>query len=87
MQPLIGASGAIAGVLGAYLVIYPRAKVWSLLPFLFFIPVRIPAWLVLGGWSCSGCTRPAMPPWTQAPWPTSRTSSASWPSSRQEPRR
>jgi membrane associated rhomboid family serine protease len=49
-QPLIGASGAIAGVLGAYLVLYPRAKVWSLLPFLFFIPVRIPAWLVLGSW-------------------------------------
>ena len=50
VEPLIGASGAIAGVLGAYLVIYPRAKVWSLVPFLFFIPVRIPAWLVLGGW-------------------------------------
>ena len=50
MQPLIGASGAIAGVLGAYLVLYPRAKVWSLVPFLFFIPLRLPAWLVLGGW-------------------------------------
>jgi len=50
VQPLIGASGAIAGVLGAYLVIYPRARVWSLVPFLFFIPVRIPAWLVLGSW-------------------------------------
>ena len=50
VQPLIGASGAIAGVLGAYLVIYPRAKVWSLVPFFFFIPVRIPAWLVLGSW-------------------------------------
>jgi len=50
VEPLVGASGAIAGVLGAYLVIYPRAKVWSLLPFLFFIPVRIPAWLVLGSW-------------------------------------
>jgi len=50
IEPLVGASGAIAGVLGAYLVIYPRAKVWSLLPFLFFIPVRIPAWLVLGSW-------------------------------------
>lgn len=48
--PLIGASGAIAGVLGAYLVLYPRAKVWSLVPFLFFIPLRIPAWLVLGLW-------------------------------------
>ncbi|HJY67096.1 MAG TPA: rhomboid family intramembrane serine protease, partial [Streptosporangiaceae bacterium] len=50
VEPLVGASGAIAGVLGAYLVLYPRAKVWSLVPFLFFIPLRLPAWLVLGGW-------------------------------------
>jgi membrane associated rhomboid family serine protease len=49
-EPLVGASGAIAGVLGAYLAIFPRAKVWSLVPFLFFIPLRIPAWLVLGSW-------------------------------------
>ncbi len=48
--PLIGASGAIAGVLGAYLVLYPRAKVWSLLTFFFFLPVRLPAWVVLGSW-------------------------------------
>ena len=50
VQPLLGASGAIAGVLGAYLAIFPRARVWSLVPFLFFIPLRIPAWLVLGSW-------------------------------------
>ena len=50
VEPIVGASGAIAGVLGAYLVTWPRAKVWSLVPFLFFIPLRIPAWLVLGGW-------------------------------------
>jgi len=49
-QPLVGASGAIAGVLGAYLWLFPRAKVWSLVPFLFFIPFRLPAWLVLGFW-------------------------------------
>jgi membrane associated rhomboid family serine protease len=49
-EVLIGASGAIAGVLGAYLVLYPRARVWSLVPFLFFIPLRLPAWLVLGLW-------------------------------------
>ncbi len=49
-QPLVGASGAIAGVLGAYLVLYPRHKVWSLLTFLFFLPVRLPAWVVLGSW-------------------------------------
>ena len=47
---LVGASGAIAGVLGAYLILYPRAKVLSLLPFLFFLPLRLPAWLVLGSW-------------------------------------
>lgn len=47
---LVGASGAIAGVLGAYLVLFPRARVISLLPLLFFLPVRIPAWLVLGSW-------------------------------------
>lgn len=47
---LIGASGAIAGVLGAYLALWPRARVWSLVPFLFFIPLRLPAWLVLGLW-------------------------------------
>ncbi len=48
--PLVGASGAIAAVLGAYLVMYPRARVWSLVPFLFFLPLPLPAWLVLGLW-------------------------------------
>ena len=48
--PLVGASGAIAGVLGAYLVLFPRARVWSLLTFFFFLPVRLPAWVVLGSW-------------------------------------
>ncbi|MFJ5772766.1 rhomboid family intramembrane serine protease [Streptomyces sp. NPDC093094] len=49
-EPLIGASGAIAGVLGAYLVLYPRARVWVLVPFLVFLPLRLPAWIVLGFW-------------------------------------
>ncbi len=48
--PLVGASGAVAGVLGAYIVLYPRARVWGLVPILFFIPLRLPAWLVLGSW-------------------------------------
>jgi membrane associated rhomboid family serine protease len=47
---LVGASGAIAGVLGAYLLLFPRARVTSLIPFLFFIPVWLPAWVVLGSW-------------------------------------
>ncbi|TLS41548.1 rhomboid family intramembrane serine protease [Streptomyces montanus] len=49
-DPLIGASGAIAGVLGAYLVLYPKARVWVLVPFLIFLPLRLPAWIVLGSW-------------------------------------
>jgi len=49
-EPLVGASGAISGILGAYLVLYPRARVWSLVPFLLFIPLPIPAWIVLGLW-------------------------------------
>ena len=48
--PLVGASGAIAGVLGGYFVLFPRAKVLSLLTFFFFLPLRLPAWLVLGSW-------------------------------------
>jgi len=46
--PTIGASGAIAGVLGAYLVLHPRTKVLVLL--LFRIPLYLPAYIVLGGW-------------------------------------
>ena len=49
-ETLVGASGAIAGVLGAYLVLYPTARVTSLVPFLLFLPARLPAWLVLGSW-------------------------------------
>lgn len=49
-QTLIGASGAISGVLGAYLFLYPRARVTSVFPFLLFLPLRFPAWLVLGFW-------------------------------------
>jgi membrane associated rhomboid family serine protease len=49
--PSIGASGAIAGVLGAYLVLFPRARVTTLLPIFVFITVReIPAIIVLGLW-------------------------------------
>jgi membrane associated rhomboid family serine protease len=45
--PTIGASGAIAGVLGAYFVLYPRARV---LTWFFVFIVYIPAWFVLGEW-------------------------------------
>ncbi len=49
--PMIGASGAIAGVLGAYAVIFPRARVKTLVFLIFFIDVvPVPAALVLGFW-------------------------------------
>jgi membrane associated rhomboid family serine protease len=49
--PIIGASGAIAGVLGAYLLLFPRARVQTLVPsFYFYRLVWLPAVLVLGGW-------------------------------------
>jgi membrane associated rhomboid family serine protease len=50
VTPLVGASGAIAAVLGAYLYLYPKAKVTSLVPSLLFLPLRFPAWAVLGSW-------------------------------------
>lgn len=49
--PTLGASGAIAGVLGAYLVTYPKAKVLTLVPIGFFVPaIRVPAWVYLPIW-------------------------------------
>lgn len=49
--PMIGASGAIAGVLGAYVLLFPRAKVLVLIPLgVFSQLVRIPAMVVLGLW-------------------------------------
>ncbi|MGW7055402.1 rhomboid family intramembrane serine protease [Streptomyces sp. NPDC054887] len=49
-QTLVGASGAISAVLGAFLFLFPRARVTSLFPFLFFLPLRFPAWIVLIFW-------------------------------------
>ena len=47
----IGASGAIAGVLGAYLVLFPRARVSTLIPLIIFFPVvELPAAVLLGFW-------------------------------------
>jgi membrane associated rhomboid family serine protease len=50
-EPMIGASGAIAGVLGAYLILYPRSRIASLVPILFiFTIIEIPAFLFLLFW-------------------------------------
>ena len=50
-MPMIGASGAIAGVLGAYIMLFPRARVLTFVP-IFFLPwlVEIPAMVYLGVW-------------------------------------
>jgi membrane associated rhomboid family serine protease len=49
--PMVGASGAIAGVMGGYLLLFPRAKVDVLVIFLIFFRIfAIPAWIVLGVW-------------------------------------
>jgi membrane associated rhomboid family serine protease len=45
--PLIGASGAISGVLGAYLVLYPRVRIWTVVIPFVFLPFRLPAWVWL----------------------------------------
>jgi membrane associated rhomboid family serine protease len=50
--PMIGASGAISGVLGAYLLLFPSARVHTIVFFGFFIQViRIPALIVIGFWA------------------------------------
>ena len=48
---MIGASGAISGVLGAYLLLYPKARVTIIVPILIIIKTfKVPAMIVLGGW-------------------------------------
>jgi membrane associated rhomboid family serine protease len=48
--PNLGASGAIAAILGAYAVMFPRARVYTLVIFFFITAVELPALVVLGGW-------------------------------------
>lgn len=46
-MPLVGASGAVSGVLAAYFVLFPRVRITVLA---YVIPLRLPAWVALGGW-------------------------------------
>lgn len=49
--PTLGASGAIAGVLAAYLILFPKARVLTLIPIFFFIELaELPAFLIIGLW-------------------------------------
>ena len=50
--PMVGASGAISGVMGAYLVLFPRVRVYTLVPLGFFIQrIPLPAWVMLIYWA------------------------------------
>jgi len=48
--PMVGASGAISGVMGAYVVLYPRAPVRTFMWLIFIFRITIPAWVMLGYW-------------------------------------
>ncbi len=50
MIPMVGASGAIGGIMGAYILLYPRARVLTLVIFFFITVVEIPAFWFLGIW-------------------------------------
>jgi membrane associated rhomboid family serine protease len=49
-RPAVGASGAISGVLGAYLVLYPRARILTLTLFIVITLIEVPAWAYIGFW-------------------------------------
>ena len=50
--PMVGASGAISGVMGAYLVLFPRVRVFTMVPLGFFLhSMALPAWVMLIYWS------------------------------------
>jgi membrane associated rhomboid family serine protease len=48
--PMVGASGAIAGVMGAYFVMYPHSRIVTLIPFIFLQVIEVPAVFFLGIW-------------------------------------
>lgn len=48
--PMLGASGAIAGVMGAYLLLSPSAEIEVMVPPFYWLPFDVPAWLLLGQW-------------------------------------
>ena len=50
--PMVGASGAVAGILGAYLILFPRARIVTLVPiFIFFTTIELPAFVIIGYWA------------------------------------
>ena len=52
IAPMVGASGAISGIMGGYLALYPRVRVFTLLPLgFFFTTIAVPAWVMLVYWA------------------------------------
>ncbi|HEX2770241.1 MAG TPA: rhomboid family intramembrane serine protease, partial [Geobacteraceae bacterium] len=50
--PMVGASGAVAGILGAYLILFPRARILTLVPvFIIFFTVQVPAYFIIVYWA------------------------------------
>ena len=48
--PMVGASGAIAGIMGAYFALFPHSRILTLIPILFFVIIEVPAYVFLGLW-------------------------------------
>lgn len=65
-SPLIGASGAVSGVIAAYLMLHPRVRVWVL--FLRFIPLRVTAAIALGAWVVMQVALAVMPSSAPVAW-------------------
>jgi hypothetical protein len=66
--PMVGASGAIAGVLGAYLICFPRARVLTIVPFFFLFFTRLPAGLFLLLWLAAQVSGVLSPERTGIAW-------------------
>lgn len=64
--PLIGASGAVAGVVAAYLLLFPKVRMWILV--MRFFPVKLPVFLVLGSWIGLQLAMPWLAPGAQISW-------------------
>lgn len=64
--PLVGASGAVAGVIAAYLILHPRVRVWVLV--LWRIPLRLSAMWVLGSWVAMQFFAVVFPPGDNVAW-------------------
>jgi membrane associated rhomboid family serine protease len=65
-MPLIGASGAVSGVIAAYLMLHPRVRVWVLA--FRILPLRVPAAWVLGFWVVSQFVMAVLAPTDEVAW-------------------